>query len=119
MTRRAASIDLSMDERTQLESLARRRRTSQGLAQRAQIVLQAAEGHESKAIAHDLGIMPNMVGKWRRRFAEHRLDGSYDDPRPGRPREIGDDEIAILSEVYGARGRQATDFNPVTLSAEQ
>jgi transposase len=94
MTRRAASIELSAEERAELGRLVRRRRTTQGLAQRAQIVLLAAEGHESKAIAHSLGIMPNTVGKWRRRFAEHRLDGLYDEPRPGRPREIGDDEIA-------------------------
>jgi transposase len=94
MTRKAASIELSAEERTALESLVRRRRTAQGLAQRAQIVLLAAQGHESKAIAHSLGIMPNTVGKWRRRFAEHQLDGLYDEPRPGRPRAIGDDEIA-------------------------
>jgi len=34
------------------------------------------------------------VGKWRRRFAERRLDGLHDEPRSGSPRQIGDDEIA-------------------------
>jgi transposase len=97
MTGKAASIELSAEERAAVESLVRRRRTAQGLAQRSQIELLAAQGPESKAIAHSLGIMPNTVGKWRRRFAEDRLEGLYDEPRPGRPgrpREIGDDEIA-------------------------
>jgi hypothetical protein len=37
---------------------------------------------------------PNTVGKWRCRFAEHRLDGLLHEPRPGAPRRIGDDEVA-------------------------
>jgi transposase len=64
------------------------------LARRAQIVLLAAEGAENKDIARRLNVSPNTVGKWRRRFSERRIDGLYDEPRPGAPREIGDDEIA-------------------------
>jgi transposase len=94
MGRAAVSIELSVEERRELEGLTRRRRTAQGLAQRAQIVLLAAEGLENKTIAQRVGAVQNTVGKWRRRFGEHRLDGLYDEPRPGRPREIGDDEIA-------------------------
>jgi transposase len=94
MGRPAALIELSEKERSELEGLLRRRRTAQGLAQRAQIILLAADGLENKAIAHRTGTVENTVGKWRRRFAEQRLDGLLDEPRPGRPREIGDDEIA-------------------------
>jgi transposase len=54
----------------------------------------AADGVENKEIAARLGTMPNTVAKWRRRFAEQRLDGLYDEPRPGAPRQIGDEEIA-------------------------
>ena len=93
MGRPAVAIELSSAERRELEGLTRRRRTAQGLAQRAQIVLLAAEGVENKTIAERVGAVENTVGKWRRRFAEHRLDGLFDEPRPGRPREIGDDEI--------------------------
>src|SRR3546814_362845 len=94
MGRPAVLIELSEVERSDLEGLSRRRRTAQGLAQRAHIVLLAAAGLDNKAIAHRIGAVENTVGKWRRRFAEQRLDGLYDEPRSGRPREIGDDEVA-------------------------
>jgi transposase len=90
----AIRIDLSSDERRELEGLAQRRRAAQGLARRARIVLLAAEGRRNKAIGAELCADPNTVGKWRRRFAERRLDGLYDEPRPGAPRQIDDDAIA-------------------------
>jgi len=90
----AVAIDLSVAERRTPDDLARRRRTSQGLARRARIVLLAAEGLENKMIAAELGATADTVGKWRRRFAERRLEGLYDEPRPGAPRQIGDDAIA-------------------------
>ena len=90
----AVSIELTQAERLELEGLAGRRRTSQGLARRARIVLAAAEGLQNKEIAAALGSDPNTVGKWRRRFAEQGLDGLYDEPRPGAPRQIGDAAIA-------------------------
>jgi transposase len=69
-------------------------RNGQACARRAWIVLAAAAGMENKAICLEVGADANTVGKWRRRFAEHRLDGLLDEPRPGTPRKIGDDEIA-------------------------
>ena len=90
----AVKIELSDVERDALSDLARRRRTAQGLARRARIVLLASEGLENKQIAEQLGTSQDTVGKWRRRFAERRLDGLHDEPRPGAPREIDDDEIA-------------------------
>ena len=96
MARVAAAIVLISEERTELESLSRRRRTAQGLALRARIMLLAAEGHENRVIARRVGAVKNTVGKWRRRFAEDRLDGLYDEPRPGRQREIGDDTIVEM-----------------------
>jgi transposase len=94
MGKPAVAIDLTSEERRELERLVRRRKTGQGLARRARIVLAAAEGLENKAIVEVVGADANTVGKWRRRFAERRLDGLYDEPRPGAPRQIGDEEIA-------------------------
>ena len=90
----AVAIELSVSERRALGELARRRRTAQGLARRARIVLLAAEGLENKTIAAELGAAPDTVGVWRRRFAERRLEGLHDEPRPGTPRRISDDAVA-------------------------
>jgi transposase len=94
MGKAAVAIALTEVERRELEGLAGRRRTAQGLARRAQIVLLSAEGVQNKDIAAQLGADPETVGIWRRRFAERGIDGLYDEPRPGAPRQIGDDEIA-------------------------
>ena len=96
MSRAAVAITLSEAERRELEGLARRRKTAQGLARRARIVLAAAEGLANKTIVERLGADANTVGKWRRRFAERRLDGLYDEPRCGAPRKIGDERIAEI-----------------------
>ena len=94
MGKLAVTIELTAAERAELAGLAGRRRTAQGLARRARIVLAAADGMENKAVARTLGADENTVGKWRRRFAERRIEGLYDEPRSGAPRQIGDDEIA-------------------------
>jgi transposase len=46
-------------------------------------------------VAVRLGIDPDTVGKWRRRFAEHRLEGLWDEPRSGTPRTIEDARIEV------------------------
>jgi len=74
----AVAIELSEDERAQLEAWTRRRTSAQALAQRARIVLAAAEGLKNTEIAERLGISRNMATTWRSRFAEHRLDGLLD-----------------------------------------
>jgi transposase len=91
---KASTIVLSSAERAELEALTRRRKTAQALALRARIVLVAAEGGDNRQIAERLRIFRGTVGKWRERFARHRLEGLYDEPRPGAPRQIGDEEIA-------------------------
>jgi transposase len=94
MGKRAVAIDLTESERREPESLGSRRKTAQGLAQRARIVLLAAEGAENRDISLRVGAAPNTVGNWRRRFAERRIDGLLDEPRRDAPRQIGDDDVA-------------------------
>ena len=90
---RRAEVVLSVEDREVLERWARRPRSSQGLALRCRIVLAAADGQSSQEIAARLGCTASTVGKWRGRFARRGFDGLHDEPRPGKPRSIGDDRI--------------------------
>jgi transposase len=89
----AAVVVLTDDERETLERWARRPKSAQALALRCRIVLACAQGGTDVAVAQRLGISRVTVGKWRRRFIAGRLDGLHDEPRPGAPRSIGDDDV--------------------------
>ena len=65
----APTIVLSKEEHRTLEKWASTRSTSVRLRERARIVLMAAEGMTNKAIAAQLGIDTNKVGRWRSRVA--------------------------------------------------
>jgi transposase len=92
--RAAVRIELTDAERAELEGRARRRKTARGDALGAEIVLLAAAGASNVGIAERLGITRVTVTTWRNRFAQQRLDGLRDEPRPGAPRKIGDEKIA-------------------------
>jgi len=87
------TLELSDDERETLERWARRPKSAQALALRCRIVLACAKGGSDIEVAGRLGITRETVGKWRRRFLAHRLEGLHDEPRPGAPRSIGDDAV--------------------------
>ncbi|HEY5343176.1 MAG TPA: IS630 family transposase [Solirubrobacteraceae bacterium] len=86
-------VVLSDGEREVLERWARRPKSSQALALRCRIVLGAADGASSKEIAARLGCSTQTVGRWRGRFAERGIDGLHDEPRPGQPRKISDEDV--------------------------
>src|SRR5215208_6994284 len=107
-----AALDLSEAERAELEVWARRRKTAQALALRAPIVLRAAAGLSNTAIAAELGIAKHTVGKWRERFARLRADGLLDEPRPGAPRRVGDEQVAALVDrTLSTRPQGATHWS--------
>lgn len=99
MGRPKAKVELSTEEREALLRFARRRRASSGLVMRAKIVLKCATGIDNQDVAEELGVSQDMVGKWRKRFLERRLDGLLDEPRVGRPRSVTDDDVERIIDV--------------------
>jgi transposase len=112
-------IELTDEERAQLEAWERRRSSAQALALRSRIVLAAAEGPNNTDIARRLGIAVSSVRKWRNRFAEHRLDGLVDDPRPGQPRKITDDKVEeVIVKTLESKPKNATHWSTRSMAAE-
>ena len=117
--RPAAAIVLSEAERETLERWARRQSTAQALALRCRIVLGAAAGQTNIEIGAALGCHPVTAGKWRGRFAEQRLDGLSDEPRPGAPHTISDEQVeAVIVKTLEEQPRQATHWSTRSMAAE-
>jgi transposase len=115
----AVSIELSEQERAQLESWARRRSSAQALALRCRIVLLAAQGLNNTEIAERLGVHRPMVRKWRSRFAEYRLDGLVDEPRPGKPRSISDEQVEeVIVKTLESTPQNATHWSTRSMARE-
>src|SRR5262245_34220798 len=87
-----AELVLSEQERQVLEEWARRP-TAKRLVLRSRIVLACAGGSPVAAVAGELGISRVTAAKWRSRFLQGRLAGLNDEPRPGRPRTITDEQV--------------------------
>ncbi len=115
----AAAIELSDDERACLEAWTRRTTSAQGLARRARIVLGAADGRSNTEIAERVGVSRPTVAKWRSRFAGRRLDGLVDEPRPGRPRTITDDQVEeVVVKTLETTPKDATHWSTRSMAAE-
>lgn len=110
--RPAAKIELTREERDVLERYVRRGKTEARLAQRARIVLLAGDDEPTGEIARIVGVKAGTVSKWRKRFAEHRLDGLLDEPRPGAPRTIRDEQVeAVIVRTLEERPADATQWS--------
>src|ERR1041384_1775169 len=109
----AAAIVLSDAERAELQSWMRRRTSAAGLAVRAKIVLAAADGGSNVELADRLELDRGTIRKWRNRFVQYRCDGLLDEPRPGRPRIVGDDQIeALITATLETTPPDATHWSP-------
>src|ERR1035437_3341808 len=107
-----AELSLTDEERSALERLARRRTSAQAAALRARIILSRATGAPNTTVAQFVGVAPGTVGKWRRRFVAARLDGLFDEPRPGAPRTISDDQVeAVIVQTLEQKPKDATHWS--------
>src|SRR6185437_5548443 len=93
--RSAEALALRDGDRERLLSLTRSSSVRAGLAQRARIVLLAADGLSNTAIAAQVGVSrPTVIG-WRGRYEQRGMKGLADEPRPGRPRQV--DHRAVVA----------------------
>ena len=91
-----AQLILDEAERAQLASMARSRSLSAALVLRARIVLACEVEPSNRKVAARLRLNAATVGKWRKRFVQQRISGLHDELRPGAPRSIDDERIAML-----------------------
>lgn len=110
-------LSLSVEERETLERWRRRHSISQALAQRARIVLGCATGATNTAIARQMRVTKQTVGKWRSRFLQRRLDGLLDEPRPGAPRSISDEQVErVVVQTLESKPKDATHWSTRSLA---
>jgi transposase len=92
-------LRITAAERAALEAYARGH--DRRLAVRAAAILASADGVSNKQVATSCGMTTQTVGKWRARFRTRRVDGLHDDPRPGAPRRITDEQVARVLRMTG------------------
>src|ERR671910_2418228 len=112
-----APLILTDDERQTLTRWSRRAKSSQALALRCRIVLACATGATNKQVAAELGVSLPTVGKWRSGFVARRLEGLADEPRPGAPRKITDEQIEqVLVATLETTPKDATHWSTRSLA---
>ena len=108
---------LTDEERETLVRWSRRAKSSQALALRCRIVLACAQGTTNKAVAAELGVWPQTVTKWRARFITGRLAGLVDEPRPGAPRTITDEQVeAVVVATLEETPKDATHWSRASMA---
>src|SRR4051794_27171041 len=112
-------LSVSEDQRSTLESWARRPKTAQALALRARIILACAEGKPNGVVARHARVRQQTVGKWRSRFVSKGLEGLLDEPRPGTPRKVSDADVErVLTTTLESVPRDATHWSTRSLAQQ-
>ena len=115
----ARPIVLDPEQRRLLEQQSRARSLPARLVERARIVLRAADGCQDKAIAAELGIMPEKAARWRNRFLSGGILALQKDaPRPGRPRTVAPVKVTeIVDKTTQEKPPAATHWSTRTMAA--
>jgi len=112
-------IELTAQERDQLESYVRSRSMPSGLSRRFKIVLLAADGLGNKEISEKIDLSRASVGKWRKRYLEKGLEGLHDELRPGRPRSVSDETVAeLIHRTLEGYPKGATHWSTRSMAGE-
>ncbi|MGB3922192.1 MAG: IS630 family transposase [Minisyncoccia bacterium] len=112
-------VVLSESTRAELEGMVRSRSLPHALVRRARIVLLAADGLYNTVIAAKVGLTGSMVGQWRKRFLAQGLMGLYDEPRPGGPRSISDEQVAaLIRRTLNTKPKDGTHWTCRSLAAQ-
>lgn len=112
-------LELSAEEWSKLKLLARRPKSAQAAALRARIVLGCAQGMNNAEVAATLHVTAATVCKWRQRFVESRMAGLLDEPRPGAPRKISDEQVEqVVTQTLEAMPEQSTHWSTRLMAAK-
>lgn len=110
---------LDEEQRSALKAIAGSRSLPHGLVVRARIILMAGDGKSNSHIAERLGMSKPSVGKWRARYLKFGLQGLHDELRPGRPRTITDEKVALLvRKTLNTKPKDGTHWSVRTLAAQ-
>lgn len=111
-------IVLTSTEREQLEAICRRSKAPQAEAVRARVILACADGLNNGQVCKKTGLCPHTVGRLRKRFYQARLEGIFDLPRSGAPRQISDEKIAeVVRLTLESKPKQATHWSTRSMAA--
>jgi transposase len=117
MGRPLLPLSIKSEDQVQLQAWTKRSKTSQALAMRSHVVLLAAAGSINTAIAQQLGVTLQTVGKWRQRYLVEGLDGLLDEPRPGTSRKLSDKDFErVLTLTLEATRPGATHWSTRSLA---
>ena len=113
-----AELLVSDEDRATLTRWTARRTTAQALALRSRIILRCATGVSNVVVAEELGIADQTVCKWRGRYIKKGVAGLLDEPRPGVPRKITDDQVeAVVVKTLESTPRDATHWSVRSMAA--
>jgi len=116
----ALTIELTEAKRTELDKLSRGRSVSVRLAERAMMILYAAQGMRNDQIGMLMGISRQKVGRWRERYAQMGLEGIEKDAlRPGRfPKVSTQDQAAIVKKTLREKPKAGTHWSQRSMARE-
>jgi transposase len=114
-----APLNLSRTERVELERVARRPSTPQGLAKRCRAVLLDDEGLTYGEIGEEITMREQTVLKWRTRFLTQRMAGLSDKRRPGVKKKITDEQVAeVVRKTLEEKPPDATHWSLRSMARE-